>query len=101
MNATQRLADDSHENNLQSTCRESLESTSERSIVTMAASPPPYPGSSAEEKDTSKKLAPEQGPLADLDDRVSLTSGQDVLALEDLDPALNMKMHLVNNVSDC
>jgi hypothetical protein len=25
--------------------------------------------------------------------------GEDVLALQDLDPALNMKMHLVNNVS--
>lgn len=32
-------------------------------------------------------------------DHVSITSGQDVLAMQDIDPALNMKMHLVNNVS--
>jgi hypothetical protein len=25
--------------------------------------------------------------------------GEDILSLQDLDPALNMKMHLVNNVS--
>lgn len=30
---------------------------------------------------------------------VSLRSGEDVLALQDVDPVLNMKMHLVNNVS--
>lgn len=28
-----------------------------------------------------------------------LDGGEDILALQDLDPALNMKMHLVNNVS--
>lgn len=33
-------------------------------------------------------------------DGSSLRSGEDILALQDLDPALNMKMHLVNNVSD-
>lgn len=33
-------------------------------------------------------------------DGSSLQGGEDVLALQDLDPALNMKMHLVNNVSD-
>ncbi len=27
--------------------------------------------------------------------------GLDVLSMQDLDPALNMKMHLVNNVSHC
>jgi hypothetical protein len=31
------------------------------------------------------------------DGSVSL-KGEDILALQDLDPALNMKMHLVNNV---
>ena len=31
-------------------------------------------------------------------DDASLGSDEDLLALEDLDPALNMKMHLVNNV---
>lgn len=29
----------------------------------------------------------------------SLNSASDVLALQDLDPVMNMKMHLVNNVS--
>jgi hypothetical protein len=33
-------------------------------------------------------------------DGSSLRSGEDILHLQDLDPALNMKMHLVNNVSD-
>lgn len=33
-------------------------------------------------------------------DGSSLRNGEDILALQDLDPALNMKMHLVNNVSD-
>ncbi|ROV88773.1 hypothetical protein VPNG_10286 [Cytospora leucostoma] len=33
-------------------------------------------------------------------DGSSLDSGEDVLALQDLEPALNMKMHLVNNAID-
>lgn len=33
-------------------------------------------------------------------DGVSTHSGEDILALQDLDPAMNMKMHLVNNVSE-
>lgn len=33
-------------------------------------------------------------------DGSSLRGGEDILALQDLDPALNMKMHLVNNVSE-
>lgn len=32
-------------------------------------------------------------------DDASVRSGEDVLALQDLDPVLNLKMHLVNNVS--
>lgn len=32
-------------------------------------------------------------------DGSSLHAGEDILALQDLDPVLNMKMHLVNNVS--
>jgi hypothetical protein len=32
-------------------------------------------------------------------DGSSLRSGEDILALQDVDPVLNMKMHLVNNVS--
>lgn len=31
-------------------------------------------------------------------DGASVMSGQDILQLQDVDPALNMKMHLVNNV---
>lgn len=31
-------------------------------------------------------------------DMYSIGEGQDVLALQDIDPALNAKMHLVNNV---
>lgn len=30
---------------------------------------------------------------------ISLREGEDILALQDVDPALNLKMHLVNNVS--
>ena len=33
-------------------------------------------------------------------DGSSLHGGEDILALQDLDPTLNMKMHLVNNVSE-
>ncbi|KAL7783848.1 MFS general substrate transporter [Trichoderma ceciliae] len=33
-------------------------------------------------------------------DSSSLRRGEDILALQDLDPALNMKMHLVNNAID-
>lgn len=32
-------------------------------------------------------------------DVASVRKGEDLLALQDLDPALNAKMHLVNNVS--
>lgn len=32
-------------------------------------------------------------------DGSSINSASDVLALQDMDPAMNMKMHLVNNVS--
>lgn len=32
-------------------------------------------------------------------DGSSLNSASDILALQDMDPVMNMKMHLVNNVS--
>lgn len=32
-------------------------------------------------------------------DGLAIVSGADILALQDMDPVLNMKMHLVNNVS--
>lgn len=41
-------------------------------------------------------LGPDDVRIADAS---SLHSGEDILALQDLDPVLNMKMHLVNNVS--
>lgn len=33
-------------------------------------------------------------------DGCSTHGGEDILASQDMDPALNMKMHLVNNVSE-
>lgn len=36
----------------------------------------------------------------DGDAQVASGDGEDILALQDLDPVLNMKMHLVNNVSN-
>lgn len=51
----------------------------------------------ADEKVDDKKVA---GDLeaASLDDTVSLGKG-DILSLENTDPVLNAKMHLINNVS--
>jgi hypothetical protein len=43
----------------------------------------------------------EKAPLGEPDvvlDRVSVGEGTDILALQDVDPALNAKMHIVNNV---
>ena len=60
----------------------------------MSAEGSPRLGGSNEEK----KIAE---PIEDLRaaDGSSL-NGEDILALQDLDPALNLKMHLVNNVRD-
>jgi hypothetical protein len=44
----------------------------------------------------NEKIAGEE-PEAVLDG-YSVGEGQDILALQDIDPALNAKMHLVNNV---
>jgi hypothetical protein len=62
-----------------------------------ATTTPPRDDNSADEKHV--------GEVRDASDRAlraadgaSLTSGEDLLALQDLDPALNLKMHLVNNV---
>jgi hypothetical protein len=48
----------------------------------------------------AEKNVSDAEPLSDLqtDDGSWVTSGEDILALQDIDPALNMKMHLVNNV---
>lgn len=55
--------------------------------------------SSIEKKIEAGNNDPMLGELRNADGS-SLRSGEDILSLQDLDPALNMKMHLVNNVSD-
>lgn len=55
--------------------------------------------SSMEKNVTGGNNDPMFGDLRNADGS-SLRSGEDILSLQDLDPALNMKMHLVNNVSD-
>jgi hypothetical protein len=55
--------------------------------------------SSVEKKIEAGNSDPMLGELRNADGS-SLRSGEDILSLQDLDPALNMKMHLVNNVSD-
>lgn len=61
--------------------------------------PPQY--AKDESKLADKKIAFDSDPAHNLEspDHASISSGQDVLAMQDIDPALNMKMHLVNNVS--
>jgi hypothetical protein len=44
---------------------------------------------------TGGDVVPEPGVRSD---DIVTSGGEDILALQDLDPALNMKMHLVNNV---
>lgn len=50
------------------------------------------PGESANMADVEKMGSPPG------DNILAVAEGEDILALQDLDPALNMKMHLVNNV---
>ncbi len=50
----------------------------------------------ADEKVLDKKVRDEEA--ASLDDTVSIGKG-DILSLENTDPVLNAKMHLINNVS--
>lgn len=63
------------------------------------------PERSPTDPDTEEKKlgTPGQGGIMEPDDLRnadgSSVNGSDVLALQDVDPALNMKMHLVNNVS--
>jgi hypothetical protein len=56
------------------------------------SSPRPRPGSNDDEKCVPKE------PDITIDG-VSVQGGIDLLALQGVDPALNAKMHLVNNVS--
>jgi hypothetical protein len=44
----------------------------------------------------NEKIAGEEPEI--VADRYSVREGEDILALQDIDPALNAKMHLVNNV---
>lgn len=46
-----------------------------------------------------RKIASGEDGLASSDEIGSVHSGEDILGMQDMDPALNMKMHLVNNVS--
>ncbi|KAM6482198.1 MFS general substrate transporter [Trichoderma sp. SZMC 28011] len=55
--------------------------------------------SSMEKNVTGGNNDPMFGDLRNADGS-SLRSGEDILSLQDLDPALNMKMHLVNNAID-
>lgn len=63
--------------------------------------PPSYDD---KEKKLSKDDSANGGMLTDHDvetaEGASLKSSSDILALQDTDPVMNMKMHLVNNVSD-
>jgi len=55
------------------------------------------PGEHLEKKDSDKKDLSDAPDLRTAEGG-SIRGGEDILALQDLDPALNMKMHLVNNV---
>lgn len=76
--------------------------TTSDSAVDMASISPER---SITDPDTEEKKlgTPGQGGIMEPDDLRnadgSSVNGSDVLALQDVDPALNMKMHLVNNVS--
>lgn len=52
-----------------------------------------------DEKMAEKKIRTDEE-QADLSDTASLGKG-DILSLENTDPVLNAKMHLINNVSCC
>jgi hypothetical protein len=63
---------------------------------------PPSYNDGAEPASLEKKIGggEELAPHDSLAGSGSMHSGEDILSMQDLDPALNMKMHLVNNVSD-
>ena len=52
-----------------------------------------------ERTDSKNKRSAAGDPHAPLDD-YSIISGEDILSRQDVDPALNAKMHLVNNVRE-
>lgn len=53
------------------------------------------PLAASDNKDTEKVALGESDVAPD---NYSIRDGSDILALQDVDPALNAKMHLVNNV---
>lgn len=62
--------------------------------------PPAYGNTTTDKKlDPNGAESPPKPGVGTFGDDASLRSGQDILSLQDIDPALNMKMHLVNNVS--
>lgn len=64
-----------------------------------AVSNPPFVESNMEEKEYGKENEKTQVGTNDFPpDNVSVKEGSDILALQDTDPALNAKMHIVNNV---
>ena len=66
----------------------------------MDITPPPYDG--PRDLDKMEKAEQKEDALAPMASHLSTASsmhGVDILSLQDLDPAMNMKMHLVNNVS--
>lgn len=73
--------------------------------MAVADTPPTDPSHGEKITTTKDPLTDQAQAEKDLSDdnaaRVEFTlgDGEDILALQDLDPALNMKMHLVNNVS--
>jgi len=58
-------------------------------------SSPPLAGNDGYPKGNEKFALGEPDVLVEL---LSVGEGEDVLALQDVDPALNAKMHIVNNV---
>jgi hypothetical protein len=61
--------------------------------------PPAYDGPAKDPAHAEEGLDKNHGVLAS--SAAASLKGLDVLALNDLDPAMDMKMHLVNNVSWC
>lgn len=63
------------------------------------ASPPLATSNKLEKSDSKSKDAEKtESPQNSMDEDVHIAEGQDILALQGVDPALNAKMYLVNNV---
>ncbi len=64
--------------------------------ATMSSDPGPKPRAELDEEKTPQNGSPPPSLSPS-----GFVGGEDILALQDLDPAMNRKMHLVNNVSAC